>query len=241
MASYYKRLKSDLNDCIDAQIIDRQTAEKIYAKVYSPNLLAQLKAAQWMAIIAGIFIASGISLILAHNWETIPNMVKMAGFLLIYATVAGLAIKIKDTHPSINALEILWFFLPIIGIGLYAQIFNLSGDPVKPYLIWAILSLPLAFLSQRKILTSLHIILLFGMVFFNNFDTGNILSLKARTFNDLLQIIPWLASITLIITAFLQFFNKLCRIPAPYFTGRNAFCDYRTGSNNRFSADCHTL
>jgi uncharacterized membrane protein len=210
MASYYKRLKSDLNNCIDAQIIDRQTAEKIYTKVYSPNLLAQIKAAQWLAIIAGIFIASGLSLIIAHNWETIPNIAKMASFLLIYAAVAIIAIKTKETKPTLNAsLEILWFFLPIIGIGLYAQIFNLSGDPAKPYLIWAILSFPLAFLSQRKILTSLHILLLFGLLFFNNFNAANVLSLKAKAFQEFFQIIPWLLSISLIVAAFFQFFRKL--------------------------------
>ena len=155
MASYYKRLKSDLNNCVNAQIIDSQTAEKIYNKIYSPNLFAQLKAAQWIAIIAGIFIASWASLIIAHNWETIPNIIKMASFLLIYAMVATIALKTTKTKPTLNAsAEILWFFLPIIGIGLYAQIFNLSGDPVKPYLIWAILSQPLVFFLRRKIITS---------------------------------------------------------------------------------------
>ncbi len=161
MASYYKRLKSDLNNCVESEIIDHQTAEKIYTKVYSPNLFAQLKAVQWIAIIAGIFITAGVSLIIAHNWETIPNIIKMAGFLLVYATVATIAIKTADNKSTMNApAEILWFFLPIIGIGLYAQIFNLSGDPAKPYLIWAILSLPLVFLLQRKKITSLNKILL---------------------------------------------------------------------------------
>ena len=56
----------------------------------------------------------------------------MAGFLLVYATVAIIAIKTADNKSTINApAEILWFFLPIIGIGLYAQIFNLSGDPAE--------------------------------------------------------------------------------------------------------------
>ncbi|MEA3306561.1 MAG: DUF2157 domain-containing protein, partial [Elusimicrobiota bacterium] len=203
MASYYKRLKSDLSNCVESKIIDSQTAEKIYAKVYSPNLFAQIKATQWIAIIAGIFITAGTSLIIAHNWDSISNMVKIAGFLIIYATVAAIAIKTKDTKPTINAsTEMIWFFLPIIGIGLYAQIFNLSGDPAKPYLIWAILSAPLAFISQRKILTSLHIILLFGLLFFNNFNTGNILSLKTSTLQ------PWLLSIAIVTAAFSEFFFK---------------------------------
>ena len=209
MASYYKRLKSDLNTCVESQIIDRQTAEKIYTKVYSPNLFAQLRAVQWIAILAGIFIAGGVSLIIAHNWEDIPNIVKMAGFLLIYTTIAALAIKTKDNKPLINApMEVLWFFLPIIGIGLYAQIFNLSSDPAKPYLIWAILSLPLAFISERKLLTSLHIILLFGLLFFNNFNACNILSLKAANFQKNFHLMSWVSSIALITAAFSQFFIK---------------------------------
>ncbi|MCK5358301.1 MAG: DUF2157 domain-containing protein, partial [Elusimicrobiales bacterium] len=111
--------------------------------------------------------------------------------------------------PLINApAEVLWFFLPIIGIGLYAQIFNLSSDPAKPYLIWAILSLPLAFISERKLLTSLHIILLFGLLFFNNFNAGNILSLKAANFQENFHLMPWLSSMALITAAFSQFFIK---------------------------------
>ena len=203
MTSYYKRLKSDLDNCVNAQIINSQTAEKIYNKAYSPNLFAQIKAAQWIAIIAGIFITAGTSLIIAHNWETIPNIIKMAGFLLIYATIAILAIKTTETKPTLNAsAEILWFFLPIIGIGLYAQIFNLSGDPAKPYLIWAILSQPLVFFLRRKILTSLHIILLFGLLFFNNFNAGNILSLKIAAVQ------PWLLSTAILTAAFTEFFSK---------------------------------
>ncbi|MCX5784208.1 MAG: DUF2157 domain-containing protein [Elusimicrobia bacterium] len=180
MASYYKRLKSDLDSAAAAGIITPEQSDKLYTHIHSGSFSGSFKASTWIAVISGVMITAGVSLIIAHNWDKIDAAAKVFSFLLVMAGVALAAISFEEKPAVAVPSEVLWFFMPIIGIGLYAQVFNLSGDPVRPYLAWLALSLPLAALSPRKTPAIIAIMLAFAIMYCGNFSPGNMITLISR-------------------------------------------------------------
>jgi uncharacterized membrane protein len=179
MASYYKKLKADLARAASAGIITPEQADKVWESSCGGSTFAGFGAAHWIAAAAGLFISLGIILLVAHNWDAIGAIAKMAAFLLLLAGAGEAAIRLEESPAAAISLETLWFFMPILGIGLYAQIFNLSGDPVKPYLAWAAISAPLAVLSKRRVTAYLTAILLFAVVYLGTLNSSNMMSLAA--------------------------------------------------------------
>ncbi|MDO8804238.1 MAG: DUF2157 domain-containing protein [Elusimicrobiota bacterium] len=175
--SYYKKLKTDLTGAAAAGIITPEQADKVWERSYSGRTFASFKAAHWIAAASGLFIALGVILVAAHNWDKIGDIAKMGAFLLLFAGSAEAAMRLEEKPSAAIPLETLWFFMPALGIGLYAQIFNLSGDPVKPYLVWAALSAPLALLSKRPLAAYLCSILLFAVLYWGTLGSTNMLSL----------------------------------------------------------------
>ena len=178
--SYYKKLKADLMGAASAGIITPQQADQVWERSYSERAFASLKATHIIGAVAGLFIALGVILVAAHNWDKIGAVAKMGAFLLLFAGAAEAAMRLEEKPSAAIPLEMLWFFMPVLGIGLYAQIFNLSGDPVKPYLAWAALSAPLAVLSKRPLAGYLTAILLFVVLYWGTLGSTSMLSLTAR-------------------------------------------------------------
>ncbi|MDD5210485.1 MAG: DUF2157 domain-containing protein [Elusimicrobiales bacterium] len=177
--SYYKKLKADLAGAASAGIITPQQADQVWQNAYGSRTFASLKATHIIGAVAGIFISLGVILVAAHNWDKIGAVAKMGAFLLLFAGLAEAAMRNEEKPSACVPLEMIWFFMPVLGIGLYAQIFNLSGDPVKPYLVWAALSAPLAVLSKRPMVAYMTSILLLATLYFGTMGPDNILSLAS--------------------------------------------------------------
>lgn len=177
MASYYKKLKTELSGAAAAGLITPEQAVKVWDRAYASRTFASFKAAHWIAAIAGFFISIGVILVVSYNWDKIPAETKIAAFLLVFGGIAYAAMELEDKPAAAIPLETLWFFLPALGIGLYAQIFNLSGDPVKPYLVWSALSIPPALLLRRNLNKYLCSILLFAVLYWGTLGSTNMISL----------------------------------------------------------------
>lgn len=178
--SYYKKLKTDLMGAASAGIITPQQADQVWERSYSERTFASVKATHIIGAVAGLFISLGVILVAAHNWDKIGAIAKMGAYLLLFAGAAEAAMRLEEKPSAAVPLEMLWFFMPVLGIGLYAQIFNLSGDPVKPYLAWAALSAPLAVLSKRPLAGYLTFILLFVVLYWGTLGSTSMLSLTTR-------------------------------------------------------------
>lgn len=124
----------------------------------------------WLGVFAGLFVVAGISLLIARNWDEIGPTVRVAAFLLLLAAVGEAAIRFRGRALAASLpLELVWFFLPLLGIGLYGQTFQLSGDPVSPFLVWLALATPLAWLSDRPVAATLHTFALAVVLFLGNY------------------------------------------------------------------------
>ncbi|HBA59310.1 MAG TPA: hypothetical protein DCZ92_00525 [Elusimicrobia bacterium] len=202
MASYYKKLKTELDGAAAAGLITPEQAGKVWDRAYASRTFASFKAAHWIAAISGFFISIGIILVVSYNWDKISAETKIAAFLLVFGAVAYAAMKLEDKPAAAIPLETLWFFMPVLGIGLYAQIFNLSGDPVKPYLVWAALSIPPALLLKRNLNKYLCSILLFAVLYWGTLGSTNMLSLTASYRHAVQPVWHWLPALLVLAAGF---------------------------------------
>ena len=65
MASYYKKMKTELNGAAAAGLITPEQAAKVWDRAYASRTFASFKAAHWIAAIAGLFISIGVILALS--------------------------------------------------------------------------------------------------------------------------------------------------------------------------------
>lgn len=174
---YLKRLERDLQAAAEAGILSSEQGARLARFVAERENRGRIRGVVWIGIFAGLCIAAGLSLIAAHNWHLLPAQLKMGGFLLTLAVVGWLSQKIESPAAAAVVLEVMWFFLPIVGIGLYAQIFQLSGDPVRPFLVWLALTLPLAWWSRHPAAAPIHAALAILVLFWGTMSLNGTLTL----------------------------------------------------------------
>ncbi|HLG18595.1 MAG TPA: DUF2157 domain-containing protein [Bdellovibrionota bacterium] len=207
------RLTGLLNLCAAEGIISSDQMGRILDRLKQQKAGVQIRGTTWIAIFAGLFVAAGISLVIAHNWDQIGPVTRVVSFLFFFAAVGEAAIRLEDRSIAWSLpFSILWFFFPILGIGLFAQTFQLSGDPIRPFLVWILLTLPLAWFSRRRALPVPHLLLIVGVLFFGSFTPNQSLSLVAHyPFRETLPFSPWawLGALFLIGLAFAESFKLL--------------------------------
>jgi uncharacterized membrane protein len=130
----------------------------------------RLGGAGWLGVFAGLFVVAGVSLLIARNWDQIGPLVRVAAYLVVLAAVGIAAIRARERALAFSLpLELLWLFLPLLGIGLYGQTFQLTGDPITPFLVWLVLTAPLAWLSPRPVAATVHTFAMVAVLFSGNF------------------------------------------------------------------------
>jgi len=154
-----------------AGIITGEQRERILAHAAVSGVArSRLDGARWLGIIAGLFVVAGVSLLVATNWEDIGPVARIGAFLVVLAVVGEGAVRFRDRSLGLSVpLEVLWLFLPLVGIGLYGQTFNLSGDPMQAFLAWLLLTMPLAWLSPRPVVATIHTFAMAAVLFCANF------------------------------------------------------------------------
>jgi uncharacterized membrane protein len=141
----------------------------------------RLGGAAWLGVFAGLFVVAGVSLLIARNWEDIGPLVRLGVFLAALLAAGEGTIRTRERSVAVSVpLELLWLFLPLLGIGLYAQTFQLSGDPIRPFLIWLALTATLAWSSLRPVVASIHTFAMVGVLFTGNFIVDPASSLFAN-------------------------------------------------------------
>ncbi|MEW6012357.1 MAG: DUF2157 domain-containing protein [Elusimicrobiota bacterium] len=178
--SYYKRLQKDLKECAEKGIITDLQAQESYNFIYSKK--KKLPQASHIVIaVGGLLISLGLILIISFNWNKIGDLTKIISYLLIYSLIGICAIKYSEKSLITIPLNIIWFFMPALGFGLYGQIFQLSSDPVKPYIAWAIICAPLVWFYAKKYLVYLFEALVYGIIIYQFFEENT--SFTILTYN----------------------------------------------------------
>lgn len=166
-----------------AGIITTTQREQVLAHAAATGATAsRLGGAAWLGVLAGLFVAAGVSLLIARNWEQVGPALRVGAFLVLLLAVGEATIRTQARALGVNLLlEIVWFLLPLLGIGLYGQTFQLSGDPIRPFLVWLGLTAPLAWLSPRPWVAIMHGFVMAAVLFTGNFVMGPAGSLLGGT------------------------------------------------------------
>ena len=142
-----KSLKPHVNTWIEDNLITQEQGDGILAKYPASSTSP---AAMTFSIIGGMLCILGVILLVSANWQSIPREVKLGALLglLTASTLLGTEGSRRKWHPAIPEISYLFAaVLPLIGLALVSQIFNLSGSGFALILTWFISILFLPFLS----------------------------------------------------------------------------------------------
>jgi uncharacterized membrane protein len=148
-ASFIKRLDELLRDATERGVVDANAAQTLLAMGRERERgRSVVGLAGVLGFLGGGSVIIGIILVIASNWDAIPDPMKIGGFVVLLAGVHGLAFYLRATGSeytkTIESLHFIGGGLFLAGIGLVAQIYHLNARPPNGLLLWLIALVPLA-------------------------------------------------------------------------------------------------
>jgi hypothetical protein len=206
-----------------AGILTAEQRTRLLAHAAARRPPAGTSGTVWLAVFAGLFVVAGFALLVAHNWASIGPAARVVAFLAFLTIVGEAALRVRAAAAGV-ALELVWFVLPLVGIGLYGQTFHLAGDPILPFLTWLALTAPLAWLSRGVFVPLGHTLALIGVLFAGNFGTAGVLALHTGPGAMVGAAAPlaWALSIVLLALIAAQSLRRLPRDHRHHFVGVTA-------------------
>ncbi len=163
---FHKRLDGLLQAALERRLITPEIADALRTLARSQVKEAgALTLASVLGWLGGLAVALGVILLIGSNWDGIPDLVKIAGFLVLlggshaagfWITRAGLPYE-----RTAAACHFIGGGLFLGGVGLIAQIYNLSGRPPNGILLWLVSLIPLVILLRSA---SLGLMALFAFI-----------------------------------------------------------------------------
>lgn len=147
-------LERGLKNWVDAGLIDSGAADAIRA--YEAR--ARRPWGRWSIIALGLLaVALGVALLIAANWWTIPDSLKIAVHLALTAGVAWAVFEAdrRQWRWSREAALFLLGALVLGGIALQTQVFQLSGKSWQALWLWLVLMGPAMMLLAMSRLNAL--------------------------------------------------------------------------------------
>jgi uncharacterized membrane protein len=157
-----KQVLKELPDLVKADVITAETAERI--RIHYDNQPSQSSNRLFIVfgILGALLVGLGVVLIVAHNWDSLNKVAKLAiGFtpLLMGQCLAAFAIlrKAADTAWREGSAAFL-FFAIAISISIVSQVYNIEGSLGGFLFIWMSLSLPLVYVLRSSVASLLFIL-----------------------------------------------------------------------------------
>ncbi|MEE4350617.1 MAG: DUF2157 domain-containing protein [Pacificimonas sp.] len=131
-----------------AGVIDTAAAARIRA------FEAERARPLWLwsiAALGGLAIALGIVALIAANWATIPDGLKLAVHMALLIGAGALVWRARQQDQLWTGEIALIVFTALIvgGLGLQAQIYQLTGDIWRLFATWLVLAAPTLLLAGR--------------------------------------------------------------------------------------------
>ncbi len=153
---FKKDLAREVGDWVGAGLIDRHQAEAILAR-YGTSLAGGQGSAfgyYVLTALAALFGGLALILILSHNWDEIPRLVRMLGLVGLTLTVNLIGgYQLLRERPRAGAI---WLFFGGISYGmsimLIAQIYHLGEHFPDGIYWWALGVLPLLWLTRSRLI-----------------------------------------------------------------------------------------
>ena len=154
-------LLKDIPELLREEVITEDTAEKLleYYKKKSagrPNKLFII-----FGVLGSILVGLGIILLIAHNWSSMPKVLKTCfSFLplLVGQVICGFVLlKKSDSEVWRESSAAFLFFGVGAAISLITQTYNIPGTVATFLLMWMLLGFPLMYIMRSTIIALLFI------------------------------------------------------------------------------------
>ncbi len=97
-----------------------------------------------------IVLGLGIIALIASNWESIPDFLKLISDFLILLLLGFFIYLMYDTLNTKlkDSLIVVFILFILASIGLISQIYNTGGEIYQAFLLWSIITLPIILFSE---------------------------------------------------------------------------------------------
>lgn len=153
--SFTKKLNDFLGAAQAADVIDGDTQLKLqgFAARYGADS-GMLSLTGIIGFFGGFVLLLGLILVMAHNWPEMSDSTKIYFYVFTLIGFHFLGVLFSKKYPKTSALfHFIGAGYVIVGIGLIAQIYNLSSKSGAAYLLWFAMITPLAILLRHKWIT----------------------------------------------------------------------------------------
>lgn len=155
-------MKIDLQELIKNGIVSEDVATSIsnyyiQKKEHSPNRVLLI-----FAVLGALLIGIGVILIIGHNWDNFPRIVKtIFSFLPLLLTQAiAYYVLLKKEHNQLwkEGSAVALFCAIGASMALVSQVYHIVGDLPSYILTWMVLAIPLIYLLDSKAVLAFVII-----------------------------------------------------------------------------------
>ncbi len=156
------KFSKELQTLVKDKVISPELADKIAQYYATRDIGKPNKLFTIFGVLGALLIGSGIILMLAHNWDNFPKIVKtILAFvpLLIGQVLVGYSILKEKSSTWKEASGTFLGFAIAACIALISQIYNIPGELDSYLLTWIIMCLPLVYLLRSNAIALLLIVL----------------------------------------------------------------------------------
>lgn len=166
------KLQKELEALIEAAVIDETTAEKISQYYKAKQDAAPNRLFIAFGVLGATLVGLGIILIIGHNWDQFPRVVKtvFAFIPLVIGQVFAAYTLLKRPESAVWRESTAVFVTFAMGacIALISQIYHIQGELSGFLFTWTLLCLPLFYVMRSSATAMLYLI---GVTFYG-FEYG---------------------------------------------------------------------
>jgi uncharacterized membrane protein len=155
------KLRKEISELLSAGIINQETADNIEQYYQAKAGPPQNKLVIVFGILGSLLVGLGILLILAHNWDDLPRMIKtIIAFVPLIGgqAICGYALLRQKTSTVWREASSAFLVMAIgICISLIGQIYNIPGALDSFLLTWALLALPVIYVMRSSTASLLYL------------------------------------------------------------------------------------
>lgn len=152
---------NELKRLLQANIITEDTAEKIREYYRDNKRQSRFTLSAVFAIFASVFVSMGIILIIAHNWDELPKLLKIVFAFVPLLTAQSLClytlIRNRDSIAWKEGSATFLFFSLGACMALISQIYHIPGDLAEFVFTWMIFCLPAIYIMNSSVLSILYL------------------------------------------------------------------------------------